>query len=87
MRNEYRRLATLYNIKKVCERIISASSNYTREQIEEDYFKLDAVHHNFAKIGEVINRISKNDLKLANRIPEIEKVVGFKNALIRGYKY
>lgn len=43
------------------------------------------MHHNFAKIGEATCRISKNDPELADRIPEIGKVVGFRNVLIHDY--
>lgn len=89
MKNEYRRLATLYDIKQFCDRIRNIISEFTREQIEEDYIKVDALHHNFNKIGEATNRILQNDSELAaklrNRIPGIRKVVDFRNVLLHEY--
>ena len=89
MRNEYRRLATLYDIKLFSERIIAISTDLTKEQLEEDYVKLDAVHHNFAKVGEATNRILQYDpvvaAKLKTVIPKIRAVVDFRNVLLHDY--
>lgn len=89
MKNEYRRLAILYDIKLFCDRIREITFEYTREQIKEDYIKVDALHHNFNKIGEATNRILQNDpelaAKLRNRIPGIRKVVDFRNVLLHEY--
>ncbi len=89
MKNEYRRLATLYDIRLFCDRIRDITSEFTREQIEEDYVKLDALHHNFAKIGEATNRILQNDpegaAKLQARIPRIRDVVDFRNVVLHDY--
>ena len=89
MQNEYRRLTTLYDIKLFCERIIAISTDLTKEQLEEDYVKLDTVHHNFAKVGKATNRILQNDpvvaAKLKTVISKIRAVVDFRNMLLHEY--
>ncbi len=79
----------LYDIKQFSDRIRNITSEFTRDEIEEDYIKLDALHHNFNKIGEATNRILQNDselsAKLRARIPRIRNVVDFRNRLLHEY--
>lgn len=39
----------------------------------------------FEIIGEALNRLSKEAPDLANRVPNLGKIVSFHNALIHGY--
>lgn len=78
-------MATLYDIKTFCDRVNYIKSNWTRTEINDDFTKQDALHHNFAKIGEAVNRILKSDPELASRIPDIRQVVNFRNVLLHSY--
>ena len=79
MKNEYRRLS------QFCDRVSYLTTNWIRQQIEEDFTKLDSLHYNFTLIGEATNRILKNDQEVATqlraRILRIRDVVEFRNAL------
>lgn len=44
-----------------------------------------AVERKFEIIGEALNQLSKVDPRLAARIPELSKMVAFRNQLIHGY--
>lgn len=44
-----------------------------------------AVERKFEVIGEALNQLSKLDPRLAERIPELSKMVAFRNQLIHGY--
>ena len=44
-----------------------------------------AVEHQFEIIGEALNQLSKVDPAAASRIPELGRIVDFRNILIHGY--
>ncbi len=44
-----------------------------------------AVERQFEIIGEALNRLSKEAPDLADRVPNLRKMVGFRNVLIHGY--
>jgi uncharacterized protein with HEPN domain len=44
-----------------------------------------AVERQFEIICEALNRLSKTSPDLAQRVPELGEIVGFRNVLIRGY--
>jgi len=50
-----------------------------------DLMLRSAVERQFMAIGEALNQLSKLDSTLAGSIPELGRVVGFRNVLIHGY--
>ena len=62
---------------------------FTKDMSEEGYaassITHSAVERKFEIIGEALNLLSKLDPKTAARIPELSKIVAFRNILIHGY--
>ncbi|MEA2025275.1 MAG: HepT-like ribonuclease domain-containing protein [Chloroflexota bacterium] len=61
-----------------------------RQGLELDGFRTDdlvraAVERKLEIAGEALNRLSREDPELAERIPDIARVVGFRNVLAHGY--
>lgn len=63
--------------------------DFTRGQSFEDYqfnaMLRSAVERQFEIIGEALNQLSKVDPQAAARIPELGRIVAFRNILIHGY--
>lgn len=44
-----------------------------------------AVERQFEIIGEALNRLAREAPDLASRVPDLPKIVGFRNVLVHGY--
>ena len=44
-----------------------------------------AVEREFEIVGEALNRLDHDDPETAERIPELRRIVGFRNRIIHGY--
>ena len=52
---------------------------------EANQLVTSAVERKFEIIGEALSQLAKVDPALAKRIPELARIVGFRNLLIHGY--
>ncbi|HEX3788127.1 MAG TPA: HepT-like ribonuclease domain-containing protein [Pseudonocardiaceae bacterium] len=64
-------------------REFSAGKDYAR--YEADAMLRSAVERQFEIIGEALNRLSKVDTALAAQVPDLGRIVAFRNILIHGY--
>ena len=61
-----------------------------RRDLDLDGFRADelvraAVERKLEIVGEALNRLSREEPDLAERIPDIGRIVGFRNVLAHGY--
>ena len=55
------------------------------EDYEADAMLRSAVERQFEIVGEALNRLSKEDPTSAERIPDLPRIVAFRNILVHGY--
>jgi uncharacterized protein with HEPN domain len=66
------------------------SIEHFRRDLDLDGFRADdlvraAVERKLEIVGEALNRLSREEPELAQRIPDIGRIVGFRNVLAHGY--
>jgi len=61
------------------------SSGKSFDDYRADAMLRSAVERQFEIVGEALNQLSKADAELASAIPELPRIVAFRNILIHGY--
>jgi uncharacterized protein with HEPN domain len=77
--------AFVWDAQQAIERIGSFVRGKSWEDYEGDVLLRSAVERQFEIIGEALNRFSKEDPAAAERIPDLPRIVAFRNILIHGY--
>lgn len=79
------KLTLLEDIRQAAEAI----GRYTRDKSLPDYLADDqlqaSVERKFEIIGEALNRLSRLDAEMVDRIAHYRKIIAFRNTLIHGY--
>jgi len=83
MRPESAKLLT--DILDSSTRIVEYTRGRSRDQYLAEGELRDAVHWNFAVIGEALSQLNKLDPVTAQQISEWHRIIGFRNQLIHGY--
>lgn len=78
-------LALLQDILEACDRINGYTTGLDLKSWENDHKTQDAVEHNFDRIGEALNRLDRHDPSLAGKIPEMVRIIDFRNFLTHQY--
>lgn len=60
----------------------SAGVEYTRFLVDE---MQAAIERKFEILGEALNRAEESDPELAERLPEVRRIIGMRNRIIHGY--
>ena len=77
--------AYLWDVQQAAEAIQQFTTGLNAKGYAEDALVRAAVERQFEIIGEALNRLSKVDPELAERVPHLRAIVGFRNVLIHGY--
>jgi len=75
----------LWDAQRAAERVRQFSDGKTFAHYQTDAMLRSAVERQFEIIGEALNRLSTEDEALAAQIPELGRIVAFRNILIHGY--
>jgi uncharacterized protein with HEPN domain len=77
--------AFLWDVQQAAEAITQFTAGLDAAGYRENPLVRSAVERQFEIIGEALNRLSKEAPDLADRLPNLRKIVGFRNVLIHGY--
>ncbi|GAA1347151.1 HepT-like ribonuclease domain-containing protein [Saccharothrix algeriensis] len=61
------------------------SAGKSAADYESDAMLRSAVERQFEIIGEALNQLRKADAELASAIPDVNRIIAFRNILIHGY--
>lgn len=77
--------AFLWDVREAARDIQTFTANLDASGYEANPMAQAAVERKFEIIGEALNQLAKTDVALADRIPQLPQIVGFRNQLIHGY--
>ena len=75
----------LFDVLESCRAIQAWCTGRTYTDYESDRQFRRAVEREFEIIGEALNRLSRADPPIAERIENLPRIVGFRNRVIHGY--
>jgi uncharacterized protein with HEPN domain len=75
----------LWDAQRAVDRLRQFSDGKTFADYQADAMLRSAVERQFEIVGEALNQLSKEDETLAAQIPELPRIVAFRNILIHGY--
>jgi uncharacterized protein with HEPN domain len=83
MNNETKK--RLLDAQEACRAIqqFTAGSNFV--SYAADSMRRAAVERKFEVLGEALSHAEESDAKLAERLPEIRRIIGMRNRIIHGY--
>lgn len=77
--------AHLADVIEAAESIRAFTAGVSFERYRVDDLVQSAVERQFEIIGEALNRLRRDDPAVAARVPDVDRIVGFRNVLIHGY--
>ncbi len=75
----------LWDAQQAADRIARFTANKEFADYEADELLRSAVERQFEIIGEAFNRLTKVDALIADQIPDLPRIIAFRNVLIHGY--
>jgi uncharacterized protein with HEPN domain len=77
--------AYLWDAREAADAIVSFMQGRSFDDYAGDLMFRSAVERQLGIVGEALSQLAKVDVGLAARIPELRRVVAFRNVLIHGY--
>jgi uncharacterized protein with HEPN domain len=75
----------LWDVQQAAEAITQFTAGVDAAGYRANPMMRSAVERQFEIIGEALNRLSKQAPEFADRVPDLKRIVGFRNLLIHGY--
>jgi len=75
----------LWDAQQAAARIARFTAGKGFADYEADEYLRSAVERQFEIIGEALNRLALVDALVADQIPELPRIVAFRNVLVHGY--
>jgi uncharacterized protein with HEPN domain len=75
----------LWDARKAADAIVAFTRGKTFEDYRPDAMLRAAVERQFEIIGEALAQLARVDAALDNRIPDLHRIIAFRNILVHGY--
>ena len=75
----------LWDARRAAEAIATFLRGKTFEEFSTDILLRSAVERQFEIVGEALSQLSKNHPEIAAGVPDLLRIVAFRNILIHGY--
>ena len=77
--------AYLWDARDALDAITIFTHGRTREEFLQDLMLRSAVERQFEIIGEALSQLARHDQSLVDQIPDLPRIVAFRNILVHGY--
>ena len=77
--------ALIWDARRAAGRVLEFVAGRSWDDYQQDVMLRSAVERQFQIIGEALNRLSKVDPGTAGRVPDLARIVAFRNVLVHGY--
>ncbi len=77
--------AYLWDAKAAADAIAEFTDGKTIEDYKADAMLRSAVERKFEIVGEALGQLARHDREAAEKVPDHERIVAFRNLLIHGY--
>lgn len=77
--------AYLWDAREAIDAIMAFVQGRTREEFLQDLMLRSAVERQFEIIGEALGQLSRRDQTLTDQIPDLPRIIAFRNILVHGY--
>ena len=77
--------AYLWDAREAIDAIAAFTLGRTQDDFQQDLMLRSAVERQFEIVGEALSQLARRDAALAEQIPNLPQIVGFRNILIHGY--
>lgn len=75
----------LWDVKNAAEQVSAFVDGRAEQDYDANPMLRSAVERQLITIGEALNQLSRQFPALAERVPSLGDIVGFRNVLVRGY--
>jgi len=76
--------ALIWDARRAAGRVLEFVADRSWDDYQQDVMLRSEVERQFQIIGEALNRLSRVDSATADRVPDLARIVAFRNVLVHG---